>query len=217
MTIADRVLDELRRSPGGLTDRELAIRLGVLHQQVNARCRTLAVQGMLVRDNSARPLINRLAGSGSVLVPPPSRPSLAGFAERDVQAAVVRFLAAEGWRIVRVADTDARERGTDVVAEANGRTLHVEAKGWPGTTYARGERAGQPKPTAPSVQAAHWYAGVLLSALRLRERRPDDDVAIALPDRLRYRNLLGETRSSLAAMRVGVLLVADDGRVESWE
>ena len=47
-----------------------------------------------------------------------------------------------------------------------GSELLVEVKGWPSTTYAKGERAGQPKPTQPTLQATHWFAEGLTTLIR---------------------------------------------------
>ncbi len=48
--------------------------------------------------------------------------------EGNVQAALIGHLAAAGGRIRRVADTRSKEHGTDVVAERDGRLLHVESR-----------------------------------------------------------------------------------------
>lgn len=75
------------------------------------------------------------------------------FWEGNVQAAVVRHLAAERWDIRRVADTASRERGVDIEAVLDGTQLLVEVKGYPSTTYASGDRAGQTRRTSAPLQA----------------------------------------------------------------
>jgi hypothetical protein len=75
-----------------------------------------------------------------------------------------------------------REQGIDILTTRDGRTLAVEVKGYPGRHYADHRRAGEVKPTAPSVQARHWYAQAILKAMLTREDHPDFDIAIALPD-----------------------------------
>ncbi len=137
--------------------------------------------------------------------------------EGNDQANVVAHLAQHGWSIVSVADTASQQRGVDIAAERDGQPLLVEVKGWPGTTYARGEKAGQPKPTQPTSQAKHWYADALLTVLRLRGKDPEARVAIALPDMPRYRRLLEETRSSLSALDVRVMFVTENGVVAEWQ
>ncbi len=223
MTISDDVLALVRAHPDGLTDAEIARRLGKLHQQVNTRCRHLAEAGVIVRDRRGGVIVNRIVDSAEV----PSRraaatPAPKGSAmddprwEGNVQAALVRHLVARGWSVVSLADTASQERGVDVVAERAGRRMLIEVKGWPSTTYVRGDRAGQPKPTAPTVQAKHWFAEVLLAVLRLRERHPECAVAIALPDMPRYRMLLSEVQSALTELVIMVLLVQDGGDVTTW-
>ena len=137
------------------------------------------------------------------------------FWEGNVQQAVVSYLVGAGWTIEATADTVSRARGVDILAIKKGRQLAVEVKGFPGTTYARGPRAGQPKPTAPTLQARHWFAEALLTTLLTRARRSDHEVAIALPDMPRFRALLGEAEWALERLMVGVYLVAEDGTVTS--
>jgi len=102
--------------------------------------------------------------------------------EGNVQAQVARFLIAEGWTIVAAANTASRQRGIDLVATNGERQLAVEVKGFPGTVYARGERAGQPKPTAPNLPACHWLAEALLAALLLGGSSDRTEIALAFPD-----------------------------------
>ncbi len=92
----------------------------------------------------------------------------------------------------------------------------VEVKGWPSSTYARGERAGQPKPTQPTLQATHWFSEALTSLIR-RGAEPGSRLAMGLPDMPRYRMLLGEAGWALDRLDITVYLVAADGAVEIWE
>lgn len=115
-------------------------------------------------------------------------PHLPWYREGNVQARVAHFMIAEGWTIVSAADTATRQRGIDLVASRGAKRLAVEVKGFPGTVYARGERAGQPKPTAPTLQAKHWLAEALLAALLVRGNNAYDEVAIAFPNMPRYRS-----------------------------
>ena len=135
------------------------------------------------------------------------------FWEGHVQRRVEEHFRVEGWAVLSAADTAARETGIDLVLERAGERLNVEVKGWPSTTYRRGEKAGQPKPTAPTLQARHWYAGAFLTAALLRDADGDARVALAFPDFPRYRKLLRSTARSLAALRVEALLVPEDGPV----
>ncbi len=65
--------------------------------------------------------------------------------EGNVQAAVGRHLAADGWSIRRVADTASRERGVDIEANRDSGQLLVQVKGYPSATYVLGPKEGQLK------------------------------------------------------------------------
>lgn len=82
-----------------------------------------------------------------------------------MQAAVVRHIAAEGWDIRRVADTASRERGVDIEAVLDGTQLLIEVKGYPSTTYASGDRAGETKRTSAPLQARAYFSHALLAGV----------------------------------------------------
>jgi Holliday junction resolvase-like predicted endonuclease len=221
MTVADDVLQALRGSAAGLADAELAALLGRRHQQINQTCRHLADQGLVVRDGSRGQIINRLPGESRPAAQLPSAVQMPDQAqdwawEGNVQGRVVAHLARTGWHVVAVADTARRERGADIIAERDGSRLFVEVKGWPSTTYARGERAGQAKPTQPTLQAAHWFAEGLSTLIR-RGAAPGTQLALSLPDKPRYRTLLGEAGWALDRLDITVYLVAADGSVQTRE
>lgn len=133
--------------------------------------------------------------------------------EANVQAALVTAMAAEGWRILSVANTATKEHGIDVIASRDGRTVGVEVKGFPSRNYADPARAGEAKRTSPSTQAGHWYSQAVLAAMRLRGKEPAWGSVIALPDFPRYRDLHDETAGSLAAAQIEVWWVAQTGAV----
>jgi hypothetical protein len=228
VTARDDVLSALHTATVPLDDDELGRRTGRERHYVNALCRRLAADGLIRRyigrDNK---YVNQLITQGPfanaapddpVHQPVPSSASTV-VAERpwcwegNVQAVVVAHLQAEGWVVVSTADTASQQRGVDIVAERNGQRLLIEVKGWPGTTYARGPKAGQDKPTAPTLQARHWFAGAVLSAMALRDKEPGARVAIALPDYPRYRALVGAVRDSLNRLGVELIFVTEQGVV----
>jgi Holliday junction resolvase-like predicted endonuclease len=133
--------------------------------------------------------------------------------EENVQAIVVTSLAADGWRILSVADTASKERGIDIVAASGHRSVGVEVKGYPSRVYADPRRAGELKRTSPSTQAGHWYAQAILAAMRLRTKRPELESVIALPGFPRYLDLYAETAPSLRACEIVVWWVHPDGSV----
>jgi hypothetical protein len=133
--------------------------------------------------------------------------------EEAVQSRFVAYLVKENWQILRVAQTATRERGTDVLAARDGRTLAVEVKGYPSPNYADPRRVGEVKPTQPATQARHWYAQAVLKGMLLRDEQPNVEVAIALPDVPTYRSLFQRTKTSLHRAGIDVLFVARDGEV----
>jgi hypothetical protein len=134
--------------------------------------------------------------------------------EGNVVAAFARALAAEGWTVRRTADTGRREQVVDLVAELGRRTLMVEVKGYPTTTYARGPKAGQTKPTLPVSQARQWFSHAVLECLLMRSKYPDAEIAMAFPQMETYLRLIERTRLSLVRLGFGVYVIASDGRAQ---
>lgn len=138
------------------------------------------------------------------------------FWEGNVVETIARFLADDGWTIVSKADTYSKERGVDIHALRDGRTLLIEVKGYPAKTYRDARRAGEVKPTNPTNQAQQWYSHALLKVMRLQAKHPDAFVALGLPDFPRYRALFDETRGGLTKLGVAMLTVRTDKSVETW-
>lgn len=133
--------------------------------------------------------------------------------EADVRASLVTALAAQGWRILSVANTATKEHGIDVIAFRDGQTVGIEVKGFPSRGYADPSRAGEVKRTTPSTQAGHWYSQAVLAAMRLRGKEPTWRSVITLPDFPRYRDLHAETVESLIAADIEVWWVDRTGAV----
>ncbi|MBA2323751.1 MAG: hypothetical protein H0V92_06995 [Pseudonocardiales bacterium] len=180
-------------------------------------CRRLAEEGIVRRDPADSPILNRLSNAEAP-VPPrrpaPSEPAKPWPWEGAVQHTLVEWLTSEGGEIVSQADTATKQRGTDVVAELDGRRVHIEVKGWPSTQCSDPRRAGEVKPTAPTVQANQWFAGAMSSALKLRQGNPRDRVVVAFPDMPRYRTLHSERAEPLHRLDIEFWLVTESGAVE---
>lgn len=215
MSRRDDVLRLLAEHPMGLTDAELARLTGALHPAINQVCRQLAAEDLIHRDDAFRPIVNR--GTGAAIAAARTRIPVAyreeWFWEGNVVGLVVRHLGQLGAAVRSVADTASKARGTDIVATLDGRTLHIEVKGWPSTSYADPARAHEPKRTNPTVQAKHWMAEAVFSALRLRARHDDDRVIVAFPSFPRYENLADEVAPVLARAEVEMWFVREDGVV----
>ncbi|WCO68934.1 hypothetical protein PO878_09380 [Iamia majanohamensis] len=135
--------------------------------------------------------------------------------EGNVQAAVVRALAADGWDIARVADTKSREQGHDIVARQDGVDVLVEVKGYPSTRYVRGDKAGQQKTYAPQTQARAYFSHALLSGTLMRAENPSSRVVLAFPAVATYENLARRLSATLHRIGIEVWLVDEAGTVEA--
>jgi hypothetical protein len=138
------------------------------------------------------------------------------FWEGNVVNALAHCLAGKGWKIEGQADTNSKERGVDLRASRDGRTLLVEPMGYPSTTYRDPRRADERKPTNPTNQAQQWYSHALLKVLRLQTAYPQAKVALAFPDFPRYETLFRETKLGLEKLGIAVLFVDSLGQVREW-
>ncbi|WP_211244942.1 DUF7669 domain-containing protein [Intrasporangium oryzae] len=165
-------------------------------------------------EGTAAPVPLGPPSSGSSPQPQPDqdrRPAGEWYTEADVQSSLVTALVKNGWRILSVANTAAREHGIDVVAARDGQTAGIEVKGFPSRNYADPSRAGEAKRTLPGTQAGHGYAQAVLAAMRLRGKEPRWRSAIVLPDFPRYRELHGQTVASLSAAQIEVWWIDRSG------
>ena len=136
--------------------------------------------------------------------------------EGNVVDTIAQQLAAKGWRVVAKANTRSKERGVDLHVERDGRTLLIEAKGFPSTSYRDPRRAGEIKLTKPNQQAERWYSHALLKAMRLQAAYPNAIVALAFPDFPRYRDLFAETQDGFAKLGLAFLTVDKVGNMNAW-
>lgn len=136
--------------------------------------------------------------------------------EGNVVETIACFLAQNEWTIVSKADTRSRERGADIEAIKGGRTLLIEAKGYPSKNFRDPRRADEVKPTNPTNQAQQWYSHALLKVMRLQTKYPEAIVSLGFPDFPRYQALFEETRGGLARLGVAMLIAREDGAVTVW-
>jgi hypothetical protein len=135
------------------------------------------------------------------------------FWEGNIQAAVVRHLAAEGWRILRVANMSTGEHGVAVEADRQGARLLVEVKGHPGTTYARVDRRGGAKPTHAATQARAYFSHALLAGLLMRADAADARIVLAFPAMPTFERLADRVVGPLTRTGIELWLVHSGGLV----
>jgi hypothetical protein len=190
MTIKQRIISFLQSHPEGVDDDELARVLDLsARQQANIRCRELEKEGLVIRRQVNGKIHNFWMGKDIAIVSPAvSIPqaiendlpkSAYWFWEGNVQSEVINYLEALSYQIHSFADTATYQRGIDIVAEKDGKTLWVSVKGYPRGTAK----------TNPLVQAGHWFKQAIFDMIEYRERDQHALLAVALPDYPRYHAL----------------------------
>lgn len=135
--------------------------------------------------------------------------------EGSLVATLAAWLKEQGWQEVSRANAALREHGIDLVMEKHGRTRVIEVKGWPAAKHSTGPKSGTPKQWR-STMGRNYLGDLVLSAMVLRSSRPDDEVAIAVPDRETFVSLLGRIRSSLETLGIGAYVIDQHGGVKAF-
>lgn len=211
-TVKDQISRYLQDHMEGATDSELYKELGLKYlPQANQACRQLEFEGLVKRIKPPGKSItnywhetvikDHVAGSEQAVAKDSHE---AWYWEGNVQSMVVRYLAANGYDILRVCDTASRERGKDIEARSAGRPLWVTVKGYPEET---------PR-TRPQIQAGHWFSGALFDIVCWRGEDAEVELALAIPDFPRYRNLAQRIAWVKSSARFCLLWVGEDGNVQ---
>ncbi len=214
----EQILSYLKAHPEGVDDDDLAAALHIPQRQtVNAYCRRMAEEGLVQRREVLGKIHNFLAGSAQptkpkpLAEPSPSKPKPSADPstgkpwhwEGHVQGAVVAYLSAQGYTILRAADTSTRETGKDIIARKGSGLLWVTVKGYP-----------EPTPNTPATtQAGHWFKDALFDIVAWRGEDPGAELALALPDYDRYRNLAQRVAWLQSATPFLFFWVSEDGSV----
>lgn len=135
------------------------------------------------------------------------------FHEDAVVGLLATFLEENGWLIESKPSARTRERGIDIVASLEDKTLLVEAKGYPSQYYMDARKRGQAKPTPAASQAQQWFSHALLKAMRMAAQHSSSQIAMAFPNMPRYRTLYAEIRSQLTQISLHVYFVGQCGEV----
>ncbi len=211
MTIRDQIIQYLRVHPEGTDDDELAKALNLsARQQANSRCRQLEREGLVVRRQVDGKIHNFWVGDSHEAVAFAQKTastdapkSAIWFWEGNVQSRVVAYLAAQGYQILSVANTATHQQGIDIAAKKDGISLWVSVKGYPKGT----------DKTNPSVQAGHWFKGVIFDMIKYRQNDKDALLAVALPDFPRYRKLAEKITWFKPVAKFSYFWVNEDGQV----
>ena len=133
--------------------------------------------------------------------------------EGNIQAAVVRHVANQGWKIRRVANTESREHGIDIEADLDGVSILIEVKGYPSERYRNGPNEGQKKTFGVGAQARTYFGNALLAGVLMRSDNPDDRIVLAFPEVETYATLARRSLGPLGRAGIDIWLVGEDGAV----
>ncbi len=214
MTTKQRIISYLQNHPEGIDDDELARVLDLsARQQANMRCRELEKEGLVIRRLVNGKIHNFWASKDNAFVPPiMPKPQIVEndlpkfaywFWEGNVQSKVIDYLSKSGYQITSFADTASHQRGIDIEAEKDGKTLWVSVKGYPRGTAK----------TNPLVQAGHWFKQAIFDIIEYRERDNNTFLAVALPDYPRYHSLANKITWLKPVAKFVYFWVKEDGEV----
>ena len=170
-------------------------------------------------DASTTPRVAPAARTSEVMAPNPKSEEKTDsqeqgwFWEGNVQAAVVRHIASQGWHIRRVADTQSREHGVDIEADLDGVSLLIEVKGYPSDRYRTGPNEGQKKSFGVGAQARTYFGNALLAGVLMRSDSPDARVVLAFPAIETFATLARRSILPLTKSGIEVWLVSEQGAV----
>jgi hypothetical protein len=130
--------------------------------------------------------------------------------ENDVVNAVACHLTNDGWSVLQTRTT--LQQGIDILAQKNGETLAVEAKGG-GSAREGTARYGQH--FTANQKRTHVAVAILTAMQVLGDGK--HRAAIALPDDPDHSRLIERVYPALKTLGVVVYLVAPDGKVRFAE
>ena len=199
MALKDEIVRYITLFPGS-TDTEIEKALGKTHQQINQACRSLVVQGLLIRQSN--PDKSGYIGNYPIEnVPKMSSPfpitttTKEPLQEEDIKHILYNYLISDGWS-VNVAW--GHNPGVDIDARKDGRRWMIEVKG----------------PGSRQPMRVNYFLGILGETLQ-RMNDPNARYTIALPDLEQYRKLWNKL-PQLAKERttIDMILVDPDGHIE---
>lgn len=108
------------------------------------------------------------------------------FYQGNIGLALVKYLKSQEYECERDNSDNIHAHGEDIIVSKNGIKEIIEVKGFPSDKYVSGDKKGQIKPTNPSLQASHFFAGCLHSTLSNYEKHKDRgyqfQLAMCFPD-----------------------------------
>jgi hypothetical protein len=124
--------------------------------------------------------------------------------EGNIQSKIVHFLKANGYRILKEANTASKEAGFDIVAiSPEMKRLLVSVKGFPHENN-----------KSKNTQARHWFAEAIFDMVLYRQEFPEVKLAIGLPAGFQtYQNLCPKVAWFKESLPFNYFWVSEDGHV----
>ena len=124
--------------------------------------------------------------------------------ENEVVQKVTAYLKEDGYKILQSLST--LDKGVDIIAEKDGQTLYVEAKG---ATSSKKESNRFGKGFSKNQVKTH-VAMALLASMKILSLKQDAKAGIALPDNEDHRMLISAIMPSLEKLGIIVFWVFQD-------
>lgn len=219
MSNREKILQYLKENGLALCDDCLSAKTQIKpRQQINQLCRNLAETGDILRYKGQCAMCKRgkivnlfnknisydLGLPSSLLKSDSKRASdetHPWYWEGNIQAALVTYLAKNGYKIIAAANTAARESGKDIEAiTPDGKKLWVSVKGWPEKSQ--------------NTQARHWFSQALFDIILYRDESKDVDLALAFPDGFpTYLNLAKRIGWFKDVAKFKIFWISEDGTI----
>jgi len=134
------------------------------------------------------------------------------FWEGNIQEKLAKHFENQGYKVT-VANTLAKSRGIDILAQKDTDEILIEVKGYPSDKYVDGINQGQAKKTPSTLQAHHWFSDAFFSVVRRKHKSQKSSVAIGLPASPRYLRLIEEAKWALEKLGIRIFIVTSTGEV----
>jgi hypothetical protein len=128
--------------------------------------------------------------------------------ENEVVTYTAKYLKADGYHLSKVSSTN--DRGYDIVAEKDGVTLYVEAKGQTSADKSSNRYGLE----FDSGQKMDHVSKALYYLMKTLNKEPSSKVAIALPLDTRHLDLINDVISSIHQLKIRIFFVSEDGTVK---
>lgn len=128
--------------------------------------------------------------------------------ENDVINYLCDYLQNKGYTIIQQLNTN--EKGIDIIAEKDGSTFAIEAKG---ATSSKEQTNRYNKPFSRS-QAKHHIAMAIYKCCEISDKGVYDSVGIALPNDKNHSDIVSRVCKSITKFGFKLFLVNEDGTVQ---